>query len=343
MVSNAIEARDPSAVHPPGEDPRIGEGSILGRCQLISRIGEGSMGTVWEAWHTTLGISVAVKVLRPSPDRAAEIRALQRFRQEAHIASRADHPSLVRVLDYGEDHHRPYLVMELIRGPTLERWMKEATACDERTALKVVGHIGIGLANLHQIGVVHRDIKPSNILIQPGRQVKISDLGLAGSPARTDGCIAGTPQYLAPECVTSGRQDDPRSDLYAAGVILYRLLLGRLPFQGGKTREVLQAQVWQRPSWILPDGIRLDAGTLYIASRLLEKDPERRIQTAVELVQACREQVHRLDRRMERPQAEPRSESVAQKRTTRPPFGETGRIRDRFGKVARWLAGIFRT
>ncbi|MBK9576710.1 MAG: serine/threonine protein kinase [Fibrobacteres bacterium] len=345
-----IASGEPEATSQPGArtDPRIGEGSILGRCQLVSPIGEGSMGTVWEAWHTTLGIPVAVKVLRPCRDRDAEIRALQRFRQEAHIASRADHPSLVRVLDYGEDHHRPYLVMELVRGPTLEEWMRQFPACDERTALKVAGHIGIGLANLHQSGVVHRDIKPSNILIHPGRHVKISDLGLAGSPTSLDGQLAGTPHYLAPECVLRGCHDDSRSDLYAVGVILYRLLLGRLPFQGS-TWAILHAQAWERPSWTIPDGIRLDAGTLYIVRSLLEKDPARRVQSAVELVQACREQVHRLDRRERldsssqesaRPERSPETPLTKTERPTSP-RREVGRFWRRAERWVRWFSRTF--
>ncbi|MBK8801932.1 MAG: serine/threonine protein kinase [Fibrobacteres bacterium] len=328
-------------------DGWIGPGSILGRCQLVSQIGEGSMGTVWKAWHTTLGISVAVKILRPCRDREAEIRALQRFRQEAHIASRADHPSLVRVLDYGEDHHRPYLVMELVRGPTLEEWMRQAPVCEERTALKVAGHIGIGLANLHQLGVVHRDIKPSNILIHPGRHVKISDLGLAGSPVGLDGQLAGTPHYLAPECVLRGCHDDARSDLYAVGVILYRLLLGRLPFEGS-TKAILHAQAWERPDWTIPEGVRLDAGTLYVVRRLLEKEPLRRMQSALELIQACREQVHRLDRREQMASDTPVSVApesmripVDKNRTTRLPVREAGRFRRGFERVVRWLSRTF--
>lgn len=274
----------------------LGPGDILGRCRILSIIGRGSAGTVWEGWHTTLGIPVAVKILDERGDRAQQTRALLRFRQEAHLAGRLNHPSLVRVLDYGEDHHRPYLVMELVRGPTLENWLVEHRLPEERTALNVVGHLCIGLAALHHAGIVHRDLKPSNVLIEPGRSLKISDLGLAGSPDEGQGVLAGTPHYMAPECIRGEGGGDARSDLYSAGVILYRMLFGRHPC-GGSVREVLHAQAWETPDWSAPAGRSLDAGTLFIARRLLEKDPHRRIQSAIEAIQACREQVARLDRR----------------------------------------------
>ena len=257
------------------------------------------MGTVWEAWHTTLGIPVAVKLLRNPGDRESAVRALERFRMEAQVAARIDHPSVVRVFDFGEDD-RPYLIMELVRGPDLQAWMRTRTLVDEILALKVVGHVGVGLAAMHRCGVVHRDLKPSNILISEGVALKIADLGLARSPGdrfRED-TISGTPQYIAPESIGPANGSDPRSDLYSLGVILYRMLLGRLPFMGS-AQDVLRAQMRENPDWSLPEEARIDAGTLFIARRLLEKDPERRLQSAVEVVQACREQVSRLQARME--------------------------------------------
>jgi serine/threonine protein kinase len=275
----------------------IGKGSLLGRCRLVSMIGRGSMGEVWEAWHTTLGISVAVKILREPSSEAENFLHRERFRQEAHIAARVNHPSLVRVLDFGEEGERPYLVMELVRGPTLEAWLRSQPGVDQRTALKIAGHVCVGLSGLHQFGVVHRDIKPANVLIEAGQRLKISDLGLARDPtASHPGDVAGTPQYLAPECLMEGAVSDSRSDLYAVGIILYRLLMGRLPFQG-TTEQVLQAQLWRQPEWDVPSGTRIDNGTLYLVKRLLEKEPDRRIQSAVEAIQACREQVQVLDMR----------------------------------------------
>ena len=264
---------------------------------MESKIGHGSMGVVWRAWHTTLNIPVAVKVLHGSGNLGENARRRDRFQLEAHIAAKASHPNLVRVLDFGEEQGQAYLVMELVQGDTLQMWLQRQAVFDERTSLKLAGHICIGLAGLHNLGVVHRDIKPSNILIEPGQSVKISDLGLARE-ADSDVYAepAGTPHFMAPECMETGKPFDPRSDIYAVGVILFQLIFNRMPFQG-TTREVLYAQVNLQPDWSLPAGSTVDSGTLYILRRLLEKDPERRIQTAVEAIQACRDQVYRLDRR----------------------------------------------
>jgi serine/threonine-protein kinase len=272
------------------------------------------MGVVWEAWHTTLGIPVAVKVLCEPETPEEGVRHRDRFRLEAHLAARVNDPHLVRVLDFGEDHSRPYLVMELVQGPTLESWIRKRPWVDQRTALNVAGHICVGLAVLHHYGVVHRDVKPSNVLVEAGQRLKLSDLGLARDPSSSQPLeLAGTPQYLAPECLSLDRPFDLRSDLYAVGVILYRMLMGRLPFDG-TTEQVLRRQLVEQPAWDLPEGNDVDAGTLYIARRLLEKDPERRLSSAIEVIQACREQVHRMDirervrRQAEQAAAEPARE-----------------------------------
>jgi eukaryotic-like serine/threonine-protein kinase len=320
----------------------IGEGTQLGRCRLTARIGQGSMGDVWEAWHTTLGISVAVKILREPSSEAESSQHRERFRQEAHIAARVNHPNLVRVLDFGEEHARPYLVMELVRGPTLEAWLRQQPRIDERTALKVAGHVCVGLSGLHHFGVVHRDIKPSNVLIEAGQMLKISDLGLARDPSISHPeSVAGTPQYLAPECLVEGAPYDVRSDLYAVGVILYRLLMGRLPFLG-TTQQVLFSQIWEQPDWTVPDGTRYDAGTFYILKRLMEKEPERRIQSAVEAIQACREQVQVLDMhlrmRKERPKLRMAEEDAREK--VGPPQESAAAVRWSRAQLARWVFRI---
>jgi serine/threonine protein kinase len=268
------------------------------------------MGVVWEAWHTTLGIPVAVKLLKDNAKQSEAKYALERFRMEAQLAAKLNHPGIVRVLDFGEED-RPYLVMELVRGPDLHAWIHNRGTADEIVALKVVGHIAVGLASMHRCGVVHRDLKPSNVLISDGTALKITDLGLARSPGNAfdDERLSGTPQYMAPESLDASGQVDPRSDLYSLGVIFYRMIFGRVPFRG-TTQEVMKAQLWEKPQWTLPEGASVDAGTLFIARRLMEKDPARRLQSALEVVQACREQVARLESRreeQEKPSTEARS------------------------------------
>jgi len=258
-------------------------GDQLGRCQLVAPIGQGGTGVVWEAWHTTLAISVAVKVLRSTEDPEIATRMLGRFRHEAMLASRLDHPGFVRVLDYGEDHRRPYLVMELVGGGTLETWMRNQGHVDQKTSLGVVGRICQSLSALHRLGMVHRDIKPSNILIGPSGQLKISDLGLASFPrARgAGGTIWGTLPYLAPECFLEDHAVDQRSDLFSVGVILHRLLLGRFPPSPPAQGDI--------------GGAGFDEGTLYLLRWLLEPDVRSRIQTAEEVARTCCRQAEWLN------------------------------------------------
>ncbi len=259
-------------------------GEQLGRCQLVAPIGEGSTGMVWEAWHTTLAFSVAVKVLRASEDPDLASRMLGRFRHEAILASRLDHPGFVRVFDYGEDHRRPYLVMELVRGQTLEAWMRAQGRVDQRTSLGVVGRICHALSVLHRLGMAHRDIKPSNILIGPSGQLKISDLGLASFPRSRGkgGAVCGTLPYLAPECFREDHMVDARSDLFAVGVILHRLLFGRFPQARSMDGDGMEPQH--------------DEGTLYLLRWLLEPEEQMRVQSAAEVARTCCEQAQWLER-----------------------------------------------
>lgn len=271
-------------VTPPVEREGFRAGEQLGRCQLVAPIGEGSTGVVWEAWHTTLAFPVAVKVLRASQEPDLASRMLGRFRHEAMLASRLDHPGFVRVFDYGEDHRRPYLVMELVRGRTLEAWMRTQGLVDQRTSLGVVGRICQSLSVLHRLGMAHRDIKPSNVLIGPTGQLKISDLGLASYPRSRGkgGTVSGTLPYLAPECFREDHPVDARADLFAVGVILHRLLFGRFPQVGANGIEVSDP--------------RYDEGTLYLLRWLLEPDEHNRVQTAHDVARTCCDQAQWLER-----------------------------------------------
>lgn len=274
-------------------------GRLLGRCRLERLIGQGSMGDVYLAEHTTLQMPVAVKLIRPEISSGPEgWRFRERLAREARIAARLNHPGLVRVLDFGEEEGHPYLVMEYIQGTTLDAWLRERGPVHEHLALRIVGNLCTALQVAHQEGIIHRDLKPSNVLVAPDGRMKIADLGLARettSAALTHPSgVAGTPHYIAPECLSENGQPDGRSDLYAVGVLFYRLLYGKLPFEGG-VAQVLHAQVTRAPDWTLPEGVGASGGTLYLLRRLMEKSPDRRMPTAVSVVQACREQLARLE------------------------------------------------
>jgi serine/threonine protein kinase len=273
-------------------------GRILGRCRLEREIGQGAMGVVWKAHHLTLDIPVAVKVLRDPSASDGSQRFLERFRREARIAARLNHPSLVRVLDFGEEGGSPFLVMELVDGQTLETWLERRGPIPERIALRVLSHLCAALAAAHEAGIVHRDVKPANILLDREGRLRLSDLGLAreeASPAFTaaDG-VVGTPHYIAPETLDAPGTASARSDLYSAGVLLYRMVWGHPPFQGN-TSQILHGHLLGTPSWERPDGTLPDPGVLALVRRLLEKKPERRPPSAAAVIEACRLVLARID------------------------------------------------
>jgi serine/threonine protein kinase len=282
----------------------VGAGSVLGKCRLVQRIGQGGMGVVWEARHLTLEIPVAVKILREqglSPTESARYR--ERFQREARIAARLSHPGLVRVLDFGEDGGRPFLVMELVQGWTLEQYLSRQQFLPEKLAIQVVGHVCSALSVAHQAGVIHRDIKPSNILVDKEGKLKVSDLGLArdlSAPAMTgpDG-ILGTPLYVAPEVIDGLEDVDHRADLYSVGVLLYQMLFGKPPFQGGAA-QILHAHAFQQPDLEPPPGVAISSATRGLLRKLLEKRPEKRPESAADVVATCRSIHAKLEGRSSR-------------------------------------------
>lgn len=277
----------------------IAPGALLGRCRLVRKIGQGGMGVVWEARHETLEIPVAVKILRDQGWAAADAtRHRERFHREARIAARLNHPGLVRVLDFGDQDGRAYLVMELVTGNTLEQYLERKSILSEKMSLQVVGHLCSALAVAHAAGILHRDIKPSNVLVDAEGRLKLSDLGLARdlqSPSMTGGdSILGTPLYIAPEAIERLREPDPRADLYSVGVMFYQMLFGRPLFQGG-TAQVLHAHLSSPPDLEPPSGVEISAPTMTLLRQLLQKRPDRRIGSASEVVEACRSALARLE------------------------------------------------
>jgi serine/threonine protein kinase len=262
---------------------------ISERYRVDGVIGVGGMGAVFRCRHLGLGLDVAVKVLHPHIGDDAESGA--RFAREAHSASRLDHPNCVRVLDFGnfrDERGRvaKYLCMELLCGFELARLLDEPLATEH--ALALVRQMLDGLAHAHARGVVHRDVKPRNVVIVAGSRgedvVKLVDFGTAkiltgeGAAERMtrQGTVCGTPSYMSPEQVV-GEPIDGRADLYATGVLLHRMLCGRLPFDADDPARVMQMHLLEPPPSLprrLPERLRA------FGARLLAKNRERRHPTA---------------------------------------------------------------
>ena len=207
---------------------------LAGRYRLEGCVAYGGVGEVWRATDLVLGRPVAVKLLRTEYAQHPEV--LTRFRAEARHAGSVSHPGIAQVYDYGEDGAAasPYLVLELVDGPSLARVLAAGPLAPAH-AMDVIAQAAAGLQAAHGAGLVHRDIKPGNLLVGPSGQVKITDFGIAhaawSAPITQTGALVGTPAYLAPERVMGGPAT-PASDLYSLGVVGYQCLTGAVPFEG---------------------------------------------------------------------------------------------------------------
>lgn len=232
--------------------------------RLDAILGRGAMGVVYRGTHEALERPVALKVLRNL--RSSDAILLSRFQREARAAAKLSHASSVRVLDFGEERERGflYLVMELINGPSLMDILKSETKLSPGRAVALMGQVASALGAAHESDIIHRDVKPANIIVTPERaedgaifeRAKVCDFGLAKiatehvDPSSTHDPklkAAGTPVYMAPEQAV-GEPLDHRADIYACGVVLYHLLVGRPPFLAKKSFEILMAHVSTPPA-----------------------------------------------------------------------------------------------
>jgi hypothetical protein len=251
------------------------------RYALGEKIGAGGSGEVWRATDAVLARPVAVKL--PHLGHAQQAESLTRFRAEAQLAGGLSHENIARIYDYGEPDppQPPYLVMELVDGPSLAEVLRRGPL-DPARCLDIVAQTASGLHAAHQARLVHRDIKPSNLLLAPGGIVKITDFGIAQSagsePVTRTGQLVGTPGYLAPERVM-GASATPASDLYALGIVAYECLAGAPPFTGPVLAVALAHR--ERPFPALPGHVPPDVAALVL--ELTAKDPADRPRSAGEV------------------------------------------------------------
>ncbi|WP_460849923.1 serine/threonine-protein kinase, partial [Phytohabitans suffuscus] len=257
-----------------------------GRYRLEDQVGAGGMSVVWRATDEVLRRPVAVKVLagRLATDAGARLR----IQAEARSAARLSHPHVCGVFDYGEStggdgRPEPFVVMELLRGPTLSQRIADGPLAPPE-ALRVCAEVAGGIAAAHDAGLVHRDIKPSNVILTAAG-AKVVDFGIAAAAGPLedldqDDRMIGTPAYLAPERLT-GDQVVPASDVYALGLLIHYVLVGRLPWAAETTTQMLRAHTYAEPDPLPPvTGVPPEIAVL--CGRCLAKDPADR-PTAAEL------------------------------------------------------------
>ncbi|MGD0155729.1 MAG: serine/threonine-protein kinase [Terracidiphilus sp.] len=256
-------------------------GTELDSYRIEAPVAKSGMATIFRATDTRDGRTVALKI--PHPDMEADPILFDRFKREAAIGERLDHPNVMRV--YGDDRRsRIYMVMEWCNGRLLRQILDEGRIPRER-ALRIAKEILKALEYIHGNGVVHRDLKPENILVDDNDHIKLIDFGIAGDTASRRLTYAnftatlGTPDYIAPEQV-KGKRGDPRTDLYSMGVILYEMLTGKLPFSGPTPMAAMNDRVLNHP---IPPRVAdpsISPQMQEILYRALERDPKNRYASA---------------------------------------------------------------
>ena len=255
-------------------------GKTLGRYHIIEPLGEGGMAAVYKAFDTTLERNVAVKVIRT--DREQDPTFLRRFEREAKSLARLTHPNIVNVSDYGEHEGMPYVVMDYLPGGTLKGMLGQPMPYQQ--AARLLAPVARALHYAHACKIIHRDVKPANILITESGEPMLSDFGIAkmlesdGATQLTGtGVGIGTPDYMAPE-QWMGRVE-PRTDVYALGILFYELVTGRLPYKADTPAAVLIKHVndpLPRPRDFVPD---LPEAVEQVIYKALAKTPEERYET----------------------------------------------------------------
>ncbi|HVS66255.1 MAG TPA: tetratricopeptide repeat protein [Thermoanaerobaculia bacterium] len=273
-------------------EPReLGPGSVLGRYEIVDRIGSGGMGVVFRARDPQLDRPVALKVLSASLHANAE-----RFTREARAASALNHPHIATVYELGEDDGRAFIAMELVDGPSLHARARQGPIPLEEV-IRIGAQVADALAAAHVRGIVHRDLKPGNVVLCPERGVKLVDFGLAkratgggaadrsGGPLTSAGMVLGTVTYMSPE-QAGGLAIDFRSDHFSLGTMLYELVTGHHPFRGVSHVETLAAILRDTPQALRELAPRAPHWLERVIHRCLAKDPQARFATTAELARA---------------------------------------------------------
>jgi serine/threonine protein kinase/beta-lactam-binding protein with PASTA domain len=258
-------------------DATMSDALLDGRYRVEARIARGGMGTVYRALDTRLDRVVALKVMHQLF--AENDQFVARFIREAKSAARLSHPNVVAVYDQGEDAGYVFLAMEYVPGRTLRDLMRERARLTPTDALSILEPVLAALSAAHAAGLVHRDVKPENVLIADDGRVKVADFGLARAAANLEATSAtsliGTVAYLAPEQVIRGIAD-PRSDVYAAGIMLFEMLTGRQPYDGETAISIALRHAHEdvpAPSSVVPG---IPASVDVLVARATSRDPDRR-------------------------------------------------------------------
>ena len=265
----------------------MGESILGNRYEIIKKIGDGGMAFVYKAKDILLNRIVAVKVLRP--EFVDDDEFLGKFKREAEAVASLSHPNIVNVYDVGEEGKVHYIVMEYVDGQNLKEIIKNEGTLDEYTALDITKQIAMALSEAHKKGVIHRDIKPHNILISnEGRVVKVADFGIAKAVSNSTmtniGSIIGSVHYFSPE-QAKGKFISNNADLYSLGIVLYEMIIGKVPFRGDSPISIALQHINDEIEFTSEEQVNIPQSVRTIIKKLTEKSSVERYQSAEEVIE----------------------------------------------------------
>ncbi|MBC7855126.1 MAG: serine/threonine protein kinase [Pirellulaceae bacterium] len=267
----------------------------LGPYRLDRVLGRGGMGSVYVGVNGETGERAAIKVL--APHLVDDANFVERFKIEVETLKKLLHPNIVQLFAYGEEDGNLFYVMELVEGRSLQDELQAGRRFTWREVARIGIDIAKALKHAHDRGIIHRDLKPANLLMDDQEHVKLADFGIAklygGTQITADGGVLGTADYMSPE-QAEGKQSTSRCDLYSLGSVLYALLVGRPPFAGKTLHEVIQNLRFEKPIAIRRINPEIPEEFESIIMQLLEKEPQKRIPTAVALAKRLRAMEHAL-------------------------------------------------
>lgn len=258
-------------------------GRVVGNYKIVEKLGEGGMGSVWKGIDTMLDREVAIKALKP--ELASQTAIVERFRKEAVTLAKLHHPNIATLYAMFRHGEELFMVLEYVRGECLDDIITRRGAMDAAEVMPVFCQILDGIDHAHALGIIHRDIKPGNMILTPKGVLKVLDFGIArllGTNRMTRaGNVIGTLEYMAPEQVR-GLETDARSDTYALGMMLYEVLTGRVPFDTDNEFELMRSQTEMMPAPPRSLNPNIPVEVEQMIMRSIQKDPDKRFQSAGE-------------------------------------------------------------
>jgi serine/threonine protein kinase/tetratricopeptide (TPR) repeat protein len=275
-------------------------GENVGSYRVIEKLGQGGMATVFKAYHPALDRFVAIKVLHPAFKEDPHF--IERFKREARVVAKLEHPNIVPVYDFAEHEGQPYLVMKYIEGETLKARLQRSPLL-KNEAFKTIRAVGAALNYAHGKGVLHRDVKPSNIMLAADGEVFLTDFGLArmaeaGASTLTGDMLMGTPQYISPEQARGEKNLTACTDIYSFGIVLYEIVVGRVPYNADTPFSIIHDHIYSPlplPSDVNP---KVTQRIEQVLLKALAKNPEDRFKSGNELVDAFFNAVDKKDEKV---------------------------------------------